>query len=229
MSAEEPDWASVALLAELGVMAQGLLHELRQPLFAATAALELEAARDPALAPRLDVALRQLRHLGDVIEAQRLGAYADVEAVHDLRVPLTDAVSMLRHRAGLAGAALHVDCGRERLPVRARQASVRQVALNLLANGIDAVEGQPRRDVALRARRDGASAVVEVIDSGPGLDDGVAERLFGRFVSTKGVRRGTGLGLYVCRTLVEDAGGRVELATRPDGGCRAVVVLPLAE
>ena len=67
-----PDWPSVALLAELGLMTQGLLHELRQPLFAATASLEVELAKDPGLADRLSPALRQLRHLAEVVEAEPL-------------------------------------------------------------------------------------------------------------------------------------------------------------
>jgi signal transduction histidine kinase len=82
--------------------------------------------------------------------------------------------------------------------------------------------------VTLTARRNGASVELAVEDDGPGIDPQVRERLFEPFVTTKEVGKGTGLGLAVCRGLIEAARGSIRLDDTFRQGARFVVELPIA-
>jgi two-component system NtrC family sensor kinase len=101
-----------------------------------------------------------------------------------------------------------------------------QVLLNLLLNAADAAG--PNGRVTLRVQRKGASAQVVVEDNGPGIDEGIRGRLFEPFATTKEVGKGTGLGLAVCRGLVESARGTIQLDETFREGARFVVELPVA-
>jgi signal transduction histidine kinase len=87
--------------------------------------------------------------------------------------------------------------------------------------------GEPGGTIVVRARRDGASVRLEVEDSGPGISPDVRERIFEPFVTTKEVGTGTGLGLAVCRGIVESAGGTISLDGASSSGARFVVILPV--
>jgi signal transduction histidine kinase len=102
-----------------------------------------------------------------------------------------------------------------------------QVLLNLVLNAGAAVASRAGGGrVVVRARRAGDRVHVEVEDNGPGVDPAVRDRLFEPFVTTKDVGEGTGLGLAVCRGLVESVGGDIALDARYEGGARFVVTLP---
>lgn len=100
-----------------------------------------------------------------------------------------------------------------------------QAVMNLVANAIDAA-AQKGKTVAVRTILDPSSVRIEVDDSGPGLPEELAARLFEPFVTTKDIGQGTGLGLSIARQIVEDHGGEVILGPLPVGGARAVVLLP---
>jgi signal transduction histidine kinase len=104
-----------------------------------------------------------------------------------------------------------------------------QVLLNVILNAGAALASAGRQEgrVTIRARAEDAKSVrIEVEDNGPGIAQAVRDRLFEPFVTTKEVGEGTGLGLAVCRGLVESAGGEVGLDPAYSGGARFYVVLP---
>ncbi|TIS61860.1 MAG: GHKL domain-containing protein, partial [Mesorhizobium sp.] len=94
---------------------------------------------------------------------------------------------------------------------------IQQVLLNLMRNAVEAMQGQPRRElhIATAARLDGM-AEVSVIDTGPGLVPEVSAQLFQPFVTTK--KQGMGVGLSICRTIVESHGGHIWAEQAPGGG-----------
>jgi two-component system sensor kinase FixL len=104
---------------------------------------------------------------------------------------------------------------------------IQQVLLNLMRNAVEAMHGSSRRELRISTRMSSDDQVeVSVADSGPGLPEVVREKLFQPFVTTK--PSGMGVGLSICRGIVEAHGGRMWLADRPGGGADFRFTLPVA-
>jgi C4-dicarboxylate-specific signal transduction histidine kinase len=101
-----------------------------------------------------------------------------------------------------------------------------QVMLNLLLNAADACSGRVNAAIRIHASQHAGSIVLQVEDTGPGIDPKVLDRLYEPFVTTKEVGHGTGLGLAVCRGLIEGVGGSIALDRDYTEGARFVIVLP---
>jgi len=108
---------------------------------------------------------------------------------------------------------------------------IQQVVLNLMRNAIEAMAPMPRRALTIRATSLGEDVVeVSIADTGPGLDDVVRERLFRPFVTTKAA--GMGVGLSICRSIIESHGGQIWTTDNPGGGTIfhfTVACVPAAE
>ncbi|MCG6988831.1 MAG: GHKL domain-containing protein [Gemmatimonadetes bacterium] len=111
-------------------------------------------------------------------------------------------------------------------PVVARGAELNQVWTNLIDNAVDAMGGVG--ELTVRSRREGEHAVIQIIDSGPGVAPDVRDRIFDPFVTTKAVGDGTGLGLSISRNIVvQHHGGTIDVESEPGRTCFEVR-LPLA-
>jgi len=99
-----------------------------------------------------------------------------------------------------------------------------QVWINVVDNAIYALKGQGR--ITIRSRREGSNAIVEIEDNGPGIPPEIQEKIFVRFFTTKPKGEGTGLGLDICRQIVEEHGGTFNVQSEP-GRTVFVAVLPL--
>ncbi|MHB8763929.1 MAG: two-component system sensor histidine kinase NtrB [Deferrisomatales bacterium] len=212
----------------LARVARKVAHELRNPLNAIRVYAQYTAmalpAHDPARSyaevimdevDRLDRVLRGLHDLSHAHQLELSLASPETALRHACRlaVPLTEAAAV-RFREEIAP---------ELPPVLHDPHRLGQVALNLVKNAVEATP--PGGEVAFRAFAEpGPSLVFQVDDEGPGVDPAVAERLFELFVTTK-QGRGEGIGLTVCREIVEEHGGTISFAPRPGGGTRFRVEL----
>jgi two-component system, NtrC family, sensor kinase len=105
-----------------------------------------------------------------------------------------------------------------------------QVLMNLLINAADAMESVPRDGSArilVRSRRVGDDVQLDVVDTGHGMTPAVMARAFEESFSTKPAGRGRGIGLYLCKTLIEQCGGRIEIESEAGAGATVSVYLPL--
>ena len=107
-----------------------------------------------------------------------------------------------------------------------RSSEIMQVVLNLLGNAADAVEKRSNPTVQLRTWHEAGTIRLEIVDNGKGLDPAVALRLFQPFVSTKATGRGSGMGLSICRGIIEGHGGTIEAVSQRGAGTRFTVTLP---
>jgi signal transduction histidine kinase len=116
-------------------------------------------------------------------------------------------------------------------PVFANGARLVQVVTNLVVNAQQALPAGPAgtHEIVIATRQEGQRVVIEVSDTGPGVPVAERERMFEPFATTKPVGQGTGLGLFVCRNIINGLGGQISVHDRPGGGALFRVELPAAE
>ncbi|MGA0604050.1 sensor histidine kinase [Caulobacter sp. KR2-114] len=215
-----------ARLSELGQMAATMAHEVNQPLSAIVNYLRggqnLIETLGPAALPRVADALQrasdQALRAGEVVRRLRAFARRDEgeQTAQSLNQMLEDAAALATLDAGQRGVTVSRTGPVPQDLVMADRIEVQQVLLNLIRNALDAMEERPRRELKLSAARDGDMFEVAVADTGCGLTSAVRERLFEPFVSTK--PQGVGIGLSICKRIIEGHGGAFWANDNPDGG-----------
>ena len=216
----------VSRLTALGEMASALAHELNQPLSAISnylkgseRLLDAPALDKPKVKGALASAAEQAQRAGQIIRRLRdfLGRGEAERRIENLPKLLEEAGALAMIGAKERGVRLRFDIAREVDLVLADKVQVQQVVLNLMRNAIDAMEDAARRELTVAATPDADDMIrISVLDTGPGVDPGVAAQLFQPFVTTKA--QGMGIGLSICRTIVEAHGGRIWAEARPGGG-----------
>jgi signal transduction histidine kinase len=221
--------ASRESLAAMGEFAASLAHEVRNPLTAVKIDLQSLQERlpeDSDLAGPLARALEEIDRLdatvGDALSVVRRG---DGDRVLDAWQPIHSAVHSAGPAFAEAGARLEVGQTSGELRVLGEPAGLEQLFLNLLLNSAEAL---PRGGHAkISAGRDGVVVFVRVEDDGPGIPEGVRERIFEPLFSTK--ETGTGLGLTISRRIVEAHRGDLSVIDVEGGGTCFEVRLPAAD
>jgi signal transduction histidine kinase len=233
----EAELAHVARLAVTGEMASALAHELNQPLLAAisytrAAQRVLEDSGTPPRAQELiDKAVAQAERAGEVIRGLRTFLRKGTprlapEPAADIA---RETVTLVRADASYNRVQLRVEMAEPLPPVLCDRIQIEQVLLNLVHNSIEAIAAAdgPAREVVLRVRADGPEGVTfEVEDTGPGVAADMVDRLYSPFATTKPA--GMGLGLPICRSIVESHGGRLWLAHTSAQGSTFRMFLPAA-
>jgi signal transduction histidine kinase len=168
------------------------------------------------------------RILKDLLEFARPGKAQEGEeaASGSVEAAVFDTVALVRPQKSLEEVELAVDVFPDLPPVALCREHMVQIVLNLVLNAADAMG--PGGTITLRARPSSGGVRLEVEDTGPGVEPSVRDHLFEPFVTTKDVGKGTGLGLAVCRGLIEAAGGTIALDEEYQHGARFVVELPRA-
>ncbi|MFV0623666.1 PAS domain S-box protein [Sphingomonas sp. ac-8] len=216
----------VSRLTALGEMASALAHELNQPLSAIGNYLmgsKKLLTRDPVpvdrVADAVERAGKETLRAGEIIRRLRdFVARGETErTVESLPKLLEEASALALVGAREHGIRVRFHLSPEVELVLADRVQIQQVILNLLRNAVDAMIDSARRDltVSLKPAEDGM-AIVKVADTGPGIRPDVADQLFRPFVTTK--RTGMGVGLSICRTIVEAHGGKIWAGPNEGGG-----------
>ncbi|HTY99490.1 MAG TPA: PAS domain S-box protein, partial [Rhodocyclaceae bacterium] len=229
---------ATARLVTMGEMASSLAHELNQPLAANASynagCLNLLASGHAGageLAAALEKSTEQARRAGRIIRR----IYEFVRRAEPNSEPC-DLPELLNETMGLLEADVRRDDIRivrdieDGLPaISADRVLLGQALLNLIRNGMEAMRGLPASDrqLAISARRNDGQIEVAVADNGPGIPPDVAEHLFEPFYTTK--PEGMGMGLNICRSVVEGHKGRLWYEAGPAGGSIFRIMLPIAE
>ncbi|HTU90817.1 MAG TPA: ATP-binding protein [Gemmataceae bacterium] len=217
-------------LAAVGQLAAGIAHELRNPLMPIKILVQSAADRRPS--PGLDG--RDLAVLEQEISRleRSIQTFLDFarpprieKRTFEVREVLEQIVQLLEARAERQDVRIERCFPDEPLLLQADIGQVRQVVLNLLLNALDAVPRGGTIWLELR-KESGSWLALSVADSGCGLPAGLGAQIFEPFVSTK--ETGLGLGLSICKRIVEAHEGQIQADNRPEGGAVFTVRLPCA-
>jgi PAS domain S-box-containing protein len=232
---QRDELAHLSRVAMLGELSGSLAHELNQPLTAilsnAQAAQRFLARSPPQLESVAEILadiVKSDRRAGAVIE--RLRSMLRKEEAERRPLALNDVVqeSLQLMRSDLVNrqVVLRTELEPALAAISGDRVQLQQVLLNLVINGCDAMDGQTSdRNLLVRTRSNGNGAIeVAVADCGTGIAEDDLERVFEPFVTTKA--RGMGLGLAICRTIVEAHGGRLWATNNAGRGATLHFELP---
>lgn len=218
-------------LAALGEMASSFAHELNQPLnVIALAAGSLTERAKLEKVPQSYLISKAQR-----IEAQAIRAGKVIQGIRNFTLEIGDeksiqfdpvqrtsaAIELMREQFRLESISVKVCPPPTQVNVLGRPILFEQAMVNLLANAKQAMEEQPlhKREIKVSFTSDNKEVVISVYDTGSGIDDANLLRIFDPFFSTKKDKGGTGVGLYMCRSVVEELGGKIEALKVAHGAC----------
>jgi two-component system sensor kinase FixL len=237
LEALQSELMHVSRVSAMGTMASTLAHELNQPI--AAIANYVEAVRDqladpnpdefPMMREALDDAAKDALRAGDIVRRLRdFVARGDIErSIEPLPALINEASVLGLIGARELGVETTFDLDPYASPVFVDRVQIQQVLINLIRNACEAMTGSPIRHLMVKSEAEGDSFVrVTVADTGPGIAAEIADQLFSAFASTK--EDGMGLGLSICRTIIEANGGRIWATARPEGGTNFHFTLPRA-
>jgi two-component system, LuxR family, sensor kinase FixL len=222
-------------LASLGEVTTMVAHEVNQPLSAS--GTYLEVARELLTKSNKDDQERGLKALEQAVaQIQRVGATVrrirdfarkktpDLE-VEDVNRIIEEANAIASVGSKARNIHTTLDLSHAKPLARVDRIQIQQVIVNLVRNAIDAMTDQEKRELVVKSNVIDAGMIeVGVLDSGPGVSEAAAARLFTPFITTK--KDGTGLGLAICRTIVESHGGKLWHEKSPLGGAAFKFTLP---
>jgi two-component system sensor kinase FixL len=224
-------------LSVMGNMASTMAHELTQPLTAVTN--YLEAGRQllasgvggpERVGEMMERAIAQAQRAGEVIRRLRgfVSKGEPERRIQSLNRLVEEAVALAIVGARQRGVRASLELDPSLPTVFVDPLQIQQVVVNLVRNAIEAMEEVERRELVIGTRAIPGEQAAEVLvaDSGPGIAPELADRLFQPFFTTK--KTGMGLGLSICREIVEAHHGRLSAAPRPSGGTVFRLILPMA-
>jgi signal transduction histidine kinase len=234
----QAELSRVSRITTMGELAASIAHEVNQPLTATAANVAAGLRwldREPPNIPRLRDSLlnisRDARRAGEIIHGLNRLAQESVPTFDSLRIDdlIRDTLIIARPQIERHGVWLEVDLASDVQYVVGQWAQLQQVLLNLIANALEAMDGIVDRRKTLRIESDYTAneyIEVSVSDTGCGLDERSSERLFEAFYTTKPF--GMGMGLSVCRTILESHQGKLSASRQMPFGSIFRFQLPLA-
>lgn len=222
-------------LSELGRLATGVAHEIYNPL--AALRIASQAAQRSAVSANVDATdlLDYLRIVDEEIgrcvnvteRLMKLAIPAGKPQLVDVNHAVHETLALLAWEAREAGISVVEELASDPPRVLAVDADVRMLVLNLAQNAFHAMPGGGRLHVS--TSREGDFAVISIEDNGVGIDAANQARIFEPFFSRRaGGNPGTGIGLPICRAIVDSIGGAIEMQSRVDVGSTFIVRLPEA-
>ena len=220
-------------LAELGTLTGGLAHELKNPLSTVQLNLQLlgeDLVHDnpayPRLVNRLHTVQKETSRLRDILDdfLRFAGRMELARKPTDLNLLLEELVDFFSPQAHLQRVQLRLRKSPQPIVANVDERLLKQAILNLLINALQAMP-QSGGEIILSARQSDGKAMLDVVDTGAGMDEETRRRIFDAYFSTK--RGGTGLGLAISRRIVHEHGGEISVTSEPGRGSDFTITLPL--
>jgi two-component system, NtrC family, sensor kinase len=215
-------------LSSIGLLAAGVAHEVNTPLAVISTYAQMlakQVAHDDQKSILLDKIAKQTFRASEIVNSllnfsrTSTTSFGDV----DLNKVVRETMSLLEHQILKVGVEVKLDLAGSLPPVHGNAGKLQQVFLNLFLNARDAMDGGGVLSVRTWAEESGAR--VDVSDTGHGISPEHIQRIYDPFFTTKGSRKGTGMGLAVTYGIVQEHKGSIEVSSR-QGGTRFHLRLP---
>lgn len=224
-------------LASLGQLAAGVAHELNNPLMAVLGSIQLvnrsiqhanlardELARINELVEVVErEAFRGKRIVSNLLDFARIKT--PMKGSADLHKLIDGAAFLVSHQVKMDEVTVEREYQPGMPPVTVDPDQITQVLVNVILNAVQAIQGRGR--VILRTALEHHEAVVEIQDTGMGISQELLSKVFDPFFTTKEVGQGTGLGLAVSYGIIQEHGGRIQIASTERAGTTVTIRLPL--
>jgi signal transduction histidine kinase len=226
-SAVEAKLTRAEHLAEIGQLAASLAHEIKNPLAGISGAIQvIRDGLEPNHRHRVVIGeiLRQVNRLDAVVKDLLVYARPSPPSLArcNLDAVIRRVIAALAQEPSLKHVRLDYDGDDEMAPIRADHVRMEQLVMNLVLNAAHA--SPPDGKIRIEARSNTDRVTLTVKDSGHGMDEAILERAFEPFFTTKA--KGTGLGLPICKWIVDVHGGSISLHSLVGKGTRVIVKLP---
>jgi len=220
----------------MGELAASIAHEIKQPISAvhtnAQTCLRWLGRDQPDIEEAREAVSRIIQNVtqaSEIISRIRIlfkKGEPEREWV-DVNEVIREMISLLRSEAGRRAISIHTELTSELPNVRADRVQLQQVFMNLMLNGIDAInEGNVAGDLTIKSQRNpDGQVLISVSDTGIGLPPERADKVFDAFFTTK--PQGTGMGLSISRSIIESHGGRLWVTGNSDRGATFQFTLPV--
>jgi C4-dicarboxylate-specific signal transduction histidine kinase len=220
----------------MGQMTSELAHEINQPLCAimghAESSLRAVKSKEPnkdKLADKMETIVKQTERVGKIISRIRHFAVKNTgkrSTVH-INNAINEAIEIIGFQAKKGGVKIELDLHEDIEPIYADQIQIEQVVLNLIQNGIDALQEveKSKRKLTISTRDINGSVEVSVTDSGSGISSEDAGKVLEPFFTTKS--KGLGVGLSISRSIIEAHGGKLSFRDNSGDGVTFYFTLPV--
>jgi signal transduction histidine kinase len=220
-------------MAELGRISAGVVHELNAPLSVISSAAQL-ILREEEVSESVREMVGRIRS-----EAQRLSQLTrgllsfsrqdEAAEETDINLAVEFILDFLGFEAARRGVIVLRNLDHHLSTIRMDSNLLKQVLLNIIMNSLQAMEEEGGRLLVETAATPAGEMTIVIADTGPGIPEEAQSKIFEPYFTTKKPGEGTGLGLFVTKTLVENMGGRIEVKSRRNKGTVFTVTFPIRE
>jgi two-component system CheB/CheR fusion protein len=220
ITAQQDELARFSRFSALGEIAAGLGHEINTPLnviITKTDLLTKLASRkqlDGEKVAKVTADIHQMVHnISSVVQGLKSVAGADPERFEDvdLRRVVLDTLKICEYRIHRVGGEFRVEVPEHEVKLKCNPVQIAQILINLINNAIDAIQEREDRWIAVNLAEHRKTVELRIVDSGPGIDPSLAEKIMTPFFTTKKDSKGTGIGLSLSRSIARNHKGDLSL------------------
>ena len=222
-------------MVAIGQMASGIAHEIGNPLNSLSSVVQYLGRKitNPEVKEQFGIIDNQVRRISDILmHLLGLARPAGNECTWlDVNKIIDDTLSLVRYDKRARLVRIESISENDLPTVWLKRQNLEQVLLNVFLNALDAMASRTdKKERILRVTREIEDGMIEiqVIDNGIGMNEQIRQRSFEPFFSTKETGRGTGLGLYISRILVEEISGTIVLKDNMNNGTTVIIRLPVS-
>ncbi|HDL20815.1 MAG TPA: GHKL domain-containing protein, partial [Nitrospirae bacterium] len=223
--------------ASLGLLVSGVAHELNNPLY--NISLTVEAMREELneLTPEKtaeyikDILIQSKRAhniIDDLLDFARARKSPVMEKQNIVHI-IKESVNLVDNQLRINNIHLEQDIPDETFFVKGNHSKLEQIFVSIFTNAIQAMKNNGKLTVRLRPDTENKNIIITISDTGPGIPEEDIKNIFEPFFTTKPVGEGTGLGLSVCHSLVQEHRGEIEVKSRLNEGTTFVIKFPQYE